>query len=69
MQRLLDALLVAFYVAMIAAIILVGLHAIVVLDEMSKSLKQDRINHEQMLKDHVRELKDHERLMERHTGP
>ena len=65
MIRLLDILQAAFYVAAIGLLVLLGVHATTVLKEMSASLKQDRIYHDQQLKDHQQQLKDHERAMER----
>ena len=65
MQRLLDILQAIFYASLILVVILTGLQATTVLAEMSRNLKQERLAHEQMLKDHVQQLKDHERQMER----
>ena len=65
MQRLLDSLQVTAYLVGIAVVIYAGIHATTVLAEISAGLKQDRLAHEQMLKDHIQQLQDHERQMER----
>ena len=64
MQRLLEWLQVLFFVVAMAVMVAVGGYAITLLSELSTGLKQERLQHEQMRKDHATELKDHERLMQ-----
>ncbi len=56
--------ILASLVVMLVAIY-AGIWAASVFAEISRGLKQDRLSHEQLLKDHVQQLKDHERLMQR----
>ena len=60
MTRLLDVLQVTFYVVAIGLLVLLGFHATSVLKELSDGLKQDRVHHEQMLKDHERAMQPRE---------
>jgi hypothetical protein len=71
MQRWHDGLAVlatgfsaAFYLAALIVVLYAGMGAVSVLHEISTDLKQQRILHDQMLKDHRDELKDHERIMQ-----
>jgi hypothetical protein len=52
------------YIVAMVVVILVGVHATTVLKDFSYSLQQDRLLHEQMLKEHLQQLQDHEQLME-----
>ena len=61
MQRLLDYLQVLFYVVAITVMVALGGYALTLLQELSASLKHERVQHEQMRKDHAATLKDHER--------
>jgi hypothetical protein len=60
MQRLLDYLQVLFYVVAITVMVALGGYALTLLHELSVSLKQERVQHEQMRRDHATTSKDHE---------
>ncbi len=64
MQRLVEWLQVLFFVVAMAVLVAVGGSAVTLLSELSTGLKQERVQHEQMRKDHATDLKDHERLMQ-----
>jgi hypothetical protein len=60
MQRLLDYLQVLFYVVAITVMVALGGYALTLLHELSASLKQERVAHEQFQKSQTLDLKDHE---------
>ncbi len=65
MQRLIEWLQVISYLIGILAVLAAAGYALTVMHEISSSLKQERLQHEQMRKDHATELKDHEERRER----
>ena len=67
MQHLRDALQVLFYVVAITVMVALGGYALTLLHELSASLKHERVQHEQMRKDHAATLKDHESQREAFT--
>ena len=65
MKSLAEALQVLAALVVMLVAIYAGIYATTVLAEISRGLKQDRLLHEQMLQDHVKQLKDHERMMQK----
>ena len=65
MKALAEALQVLAALMVMLAAIYAGIYATTVFAEISRGLKQDRLYHEHMLKEHQVLLKDHERMMQR----
>ncbi len=63
MKSLAEGIQVIAALLVMLVAIYAGIYATTALAELNRGLKQDRLLHEQMLKDHVLQLKDHEQLM------
>jgi hypothetical protein len=56
-MKLLDYVQLAFYVGLLLVAILVAAQAIVTMHDISTSLRQTQLQHEQMLKDHQAQMR------------